>query len=51
MGKWNGKPIVHNSTSSSNKINRANKRLEHEFSEELSDGGERNEFIKKQEKK
>jgi hypothetical protein len=51
MGKWNGKPVVHDSTLSSNKDNNSNKRQDHEFAEELSDGGERNEFIKKQIKK
>lgn len=51
MGKMNGKPVVHHSASSNNKVNRSSKKLEHEFSEELSDGGERNEIIQKQVKK
>lgn len=50
MSKWNEQSAPNNNLGSaqirsSNLVSRKN---DHEFSEELSDGGERNEIIKKQ---
>lgn len=54
MGKWNEQAAANNNLPS--KTIRTSEQFlgekaEHEFSEELSDGGERNQFIKNQTKK
>lgn len=53
LTKWNEQSAPNNNLSSvtikSSKL--VNKDMEHEFSEELSDGGERNELIEKQRNK
>ncbi|MEH7108669.1 hypothetical protein [Bacillus sp. JJ1764] len=52
MGKWNGQSAPNNNlppkTIKTGKLPGSN--VTHEFSEELSDGGERDEYINKQQK-
>jgi hypothetical protein len=55
MGKWNEEAAPNNNlpanTIRESKLVGKNKRDRHEFSEELSDGGERNEIISRQQTK
>lgn len=52
MVKWNEKASDNNNLPSTTikKSKHVGKKIEHEFSEELSDGGERNRFIKNSQK-
>lgn len=49
MGKWNEEAAPNNNLSES-ELRNSKLAPEHEFSEELADGGERDEFIKQQER-
>jgi hypothetical protein len=55
MGKKNNKSVPNNNLPitefQATKIDENKQETDHEFSEELSDGGERNEIIKKQQNK
>lgn len=55
MGKWNEETTLNNNLAANtireSKLIGKNKRDRHEFSEELADGGERNEIISRQQTK